>query len=124
MPEVVHRGGEKAPTGSIVDLSWNTNNFVMFGQEIRIIIDTAYDKAQAILTEHSDQLESLAKGLLEYETLSGEEIQALLRGETIVRREPEDTAPQEDGPRSSVPTSGKPKGRPKGGLEPEPQPGA
>jgi hypothetical protein len=56
--------------------------------------------------------------------LSGDEIQALLKGETIVRRAPEDTAPQEDAPRSSVPTSGKPKGRPKGGLEPEPQPGA
>ena len=92
-------------------------------QEIRIIIDTAYDKAQAILTEHRDQLETLAQGLLEYETLSGDEIQALLRGETIVRRQPDDKAAQEDAPRSSVPTSGTPKGRPKGGLEPEPQPG-
>ena len=92
-------------------------------QEIRIIIDKAYDNAQTILTEHGDQLETLAKGLLEYETLNGEEIYALLKGEPIVRREPDDTAPQEGGPRSSVPASGKPKSRPKGGLEPEPQPG-
>jgi cell division protease FtsH len=93
-------------------------------QEIRIIIDTAYQKAQAILTEHHDQLETLAQGLLEYETLSGDEIQALLRGETIVRRQPDDKSAQEDAPRSSVPTSGTSKGRPKGGLEPESQPGA
>jgi len=108
---VTQRKGVSDATAKIID------------QEIRIVIDTAYDRAQSILTEHRDQLESLAKGLLEYETLSGDEIQALLRGETIVRREPEETSPQEDGPRSSVPTSGKPKGRPKGGLEPEPQPG-
>ncbi|MEM9750333.1 MAG: cell division protein FtsH, partial [Pseudomonadota bacterium] len=97
--------------------------------EIRRIIEEAYAEAQRILTEKLDDLHSLANGLLEYETLSGEEILAVLRGEKIVRDEPEDMATP-DGPTSSVPDSGEGAGsgdrgrdRGLGGLEPEPQPG-
>ena len=51
--------------------------------EVRRIVDTAYATARKVLTENLDQLHTLAKGLLEYETLSGDEINALLRGEPI-----------------------------------------
>ena len=44
-------------------------------------------KARKILTEHMDDLHAIAKGLLEFETVTGEEVQALLRGEKIVRDE-------------------------------------
>ena len=74
----------------------------------------------------SDELElkiedHLAKGLLEYETLSAEEIRRIIRGERIVRETSSGPAPDEARPgrRSSVPPSGRP-----AGLEPEPQPGA
>lgn len=90
-------------------------------EEIRRIVDTAYEKARTILTENIDQLEAVARGLLEYESLTGDEIGALLRGESIVRAEPEDTPPPPKKPagrRSSVPTGGT-----KGSLGPEPQPG-
>ncbi|HET8729400.1 MAG TPA: ATP-dependent zinc metalloprotease FtsH, partial [Alphaproteobacteria bacterium] len=93
-------------------------------EEIRTIVDEAYNRARKTLTDHLDQLHAVAKGLLEYETLSGDEIRALLRGESIVRTEPEDMAPPPppkrpaQGKRSSVPTGGN-----KGGLDPEPQPG-
>ncbi len=94
--------------------------------EIRRIIETAELRARKLLTEGMDDLHKVAKALLEYETLSGDEVKALLRGEPIVR--PDDKAPtattgSDPGPRSAVPTSrpGKPAG---GGLEPEPQPGA
>ncbi|HEY5597952.1 MAG TPA: ATP-dependent zinc metalloprotease FtsH [Kiloniellales bacterium] len=96
-------------------------------EEIRRIIDEAETVARKILTKHMDELHTLAKGLLEYETLSGEEVQAVLRGEPVDRSEPTDTKGSR-GRRTSVPPSGKAsKDRGKdapGGLEPEPQPGS
>jgi cell division protease FtsH len=53
--------------------------------EVQRLIDDAYYKALRILTEKRDQLEILAKGLLEYETLSGQEINDLLEGKIPVR---------------------------------------
>jgi cell division protease FtsH len=63
----------------------------------------------------------LAKGLLEYETLSADEIRRIIKGERIVR-ETTATAPQADDARSVRRSSVPPAGRP-AGLEPEPQPG-
>ncbi|MEI6985635.1 MAG: ATP-dependent zinc metalloprotease FtsH [Rhodospirillaceae bacterium] len=79
-------------------------------EEVRRIVDAAYATAKQILTDNHGQLHALAKGLLEYETLSGDEIHALLRGETIVRVEKNDAPPppksSSSGRRTSVPTSG------------------
>lgn len=57
-------------------------------REIRAIIDEAYQRSQTILTENRNELEALAQALLEYETLTGDEIKAVIRGEKIVREEP------------------------------------
>ena len=53
--------------------------------EIRRIVDEGERTAREILTEHLDELHLLAKGLLEYETLSGDEIRRVIKGERIVR---------------------------------------
>jgi cell division protease FtsH len=53
--------------------------------EIRKIVEDGYKRAQSLLTENREQLETLAKALLEYETLSGDEIKKVLAGETIDR---------------------------------------
>jgi len=53
--------------------------------EIRSIVDSSYSDAAKILKKHADQLELLAKALLEYETLSGDEIKTIIEGGTIVR---------------------------------------
>jgi len=94
-------------------------------EEIRRVVDECYETARRILTENIDQLHAVAKGLLEYETLSGEEIQTLLRGEPIIRTEKPDPQPRPtssatpgSGRRTSVPTSG---GKETGGMDPEPQ---
>ena len=95
----------------------------LIDEEIRRVVEDGERKARQILTEHMDELHALAKGLLEFETLSADEIRRVIRGEKIVR----DTGgPAEDPqrqttprPRSSVP----PTGKPAGGFEPEPQPG-
>jgi cell division protease FtsH len=90
-------------------------------EEIRRLVDEGEQTARDILTARLDELHALAKGLLEYETLSADEIRRIIKGERIVR-ETSAAAPQTDDPRpgrrSSVPPSGRPTG-----LEPEPQPG-
>lgn len=73
--------------------------------EVRRIVDEGYDTAKQILTDHIDELHTIANGLLEYETLSGDEIANLLKGEPPVRDHGEPAKPS-DGPTSSVPTSG------------------
>jgi len=46
--------------------------------EIRKIVDKGYERARKVLTEKIDDLHKLAKALLTYETLSGEEIENLI----------------------------------------------
>jgi cell division protease FtsH len=99
----------------------------MIDNEVRRIIEEAEATARDVLTTHMEDLHKVTKALLEYETLSGAEVQAILDDEPIDRSDASG-ATGETGPRSSVPSSGKPakgadKDRP-GGLEPEPQPGS
>ena len=54
-------------------------------QEIRQIVETGYDRAKEVLSGFEDQLHLLANALLEYETLSGEEIRTLLDKGEITR---------------------------------------
>src|SRR3979411_1503213 len=88
--------------------------------EIRRFVEEGYNEATRILTEKRADLEALAKGLLEFETLSGEEIQELLKGKKPNRESVlEPTTPRT----SAVPPAGKPRPRPDpdAGLEPQPQ---
>jgi cell division protease FtsH len=89
-------------------------------EEIRRIVDEGEQTARDILTSRLDELHALARGLLEYETLSADEIRRIIKGERIVRESSVGPASEEARPgrRSSVPPSGRPTG-----LEPEPQPG-
>ncbi|MCF8480353.1 MAG: ATP-dependent zinc metalloprotease FtsH [Rhodospirillum sp.] len=93
--------------------------------EIRRFVEEGEARAREILTTHKDQLETVAHGLLEYETLSGDEVHKLLRGEALNRAE-QPAPPRHRGPRSSVPTSGPATGGTSAGFggDPEPQPGA
>jgi cell division protease FtsH len=82
--------------------------------EIRKIVEGGYERAKSLLTEHSDQLETLARALLEYETLSGDEIKKVLAGEPIDRGGTSQPGLPSAG--SSVPKARKP--RPVGGAAP------
>jgi cell division protease FtsH len=94
-------------------------------EEVRLIVESGYDRARQTLTNFIDELHTLAKGLLEFETLSGDEIRQLLRGEPIQRDmgsgDAGGNAPQTPPRRSSVPTTGI---QPGFGAGAEPQPGA
>ncbi len=87
--------------------------------EIRRFVEEGYAEATKILTERRAELELLAKGLLEFETLSGDEIKDLLAGKPPVREGVSEPA----APRTSaVPSSGKPRPRPEPGGDVAPQP--
>jgi cell division protease FtsH len=88
--------------------------------EVRRLIDEGYESARRILTEKKREFETLAQALLEYETLTGEEIVDVINGKKPNR----ESVLEPIGPRTSaVPPAGKPRPRPDPdpGLEPQPQ---
>ncbi len=89
-------------------------------EEVRRLVNEAHETATRILTERRADLEALANGLMEFETLTGEEILGLLKGVRPTR----DTVDKEPPPppRPAVPATGKPRSfGPDPGLEPQPQ---
>ncbi|MBO0752329.1 MAG: ATP-dependent zinc metalloprotease FtsH [Bradyrhizobiaceae bacterium] len=91
----------------------------LIDSEIRSLIEDGEGTARRILTERRDDVETLAQALLEFETLSGEEVRDLLAGQRPRRDTVIDTAPSRG---SAVPPAGKPRPRPEtGGMEPQPQ---
>src|SRR5438034_3134912 len=56
--------------------------------EVRRLVDEASNRATKILTERRKELEVLTKALLEYETLTKEEMEKVLRGEKLDKLEP------------------------------------
>jgi cell division protease FtsH len=93
----------------------------LIDEEVRRLIEDGEQTARRVLTERLADLHVVAKALLELETLSGEEVKALLRGEKINRPDPLDSSGEPDKRRkSSVPTSSGPA---TSGINPEPQPG-
>jgi cell division protease FtsH len=88
--------------------------------EVRRLVDEGYESARKILTEKKKDFETLAQALLEYETLTGEEITDVINGKKPNR----ESVLEPTGPRTSaVPPAGKPRPRPDpdAGLEPQPQ---
>ena len=96
----------------------------LIDEEIRRIVNTGYDTAWEVLSNHRDELESITQALMEYETISGDEVQGLMRGEKIDRPTDDDS---DRGPiGTAVPVAGrqtKPRDEPgpdSGGMEPQP----
>ena len=88
--------------------------------EIKSIIGTAYAESTRILTENIDQLHAVAQALLEHESLSGDELKQILRGDKVIRTVVDEPALETR--RASVPSSGRPV-VPPGGLGAAPLPG-
>jgi cell division protease FtsH len=79
--------------------------------EVRRLVQWGHDEARRILTERLADLHTLAKALLEYETLSGDEIIKVLQGIPPVREDPDSKLPPS--PAVSVPIT-----HPSPGAEP------
>jgi cell division protease FtsH len=90
-------------------------------QEVRKLIEDGEASAKDILTTYHDQWEAIAQALLEYETLTGDELRALMEGHQPTR--PDDSGPSTKS--TGVPSAGRPGKKrpdapPEGGLEPQP----
>ncbi len=73
-------------------------------KEIRALIDAAYKRTEKLLKDYRSELDTLAAGLIEYETLSGDEIADLLAGKSIRSKASDGAAIR---PRPTVPNAGK-----------------
>ncbi|MBO9406587.1 ATP-dependent zinc metalloprotease FtsH [Shimia sp. R9_1] len=92
-------------------------------EEVKRLIQEGYDKAHQLLTDFNDEWERLAQGLLEYETLTGDEIKRVMDGEPPQSGD-DDSNDADEGNAPSVTAIPKTKPRSKpsgdGGMEPEP----
>ena len=105
-------------TGNTAGFSVSANTKEAIEEEVRQFIQDGYDTAFRILTEKNEEWERLAQGLLEYETLTGEEIQRVMKGEP-----PQGNGDDDAGNAPSVvamPKAGKARKPKDDGLEPEP----
>jgi cell division protease FtsH len=52
-------------------------------KEVATIIEDCYERAKSLLTEHADEAAAVVNVLLDRETLSGDEVRAIMRGEEL-----------------------------------------
>jgi cell division protease FtsH len=86
--------------------------------EVRKLVEEAEAVARKVLTDNIDQLHAVTKALIEHETLNGEEVHAIIRGETINRGDDDAGTPEpaETSNVTSIPKIGR-----RGPHNPEPQ---
>ncbi|MCB2117363.1 MAG: AAA family ATPase, partial [Rhodobacteraceae bacterium] len=92
-------------------------------QEVRRLVDEAFERAKTILKDNWDEMENLAQGLLEYETLTGEDMLKVIRGEKPSSDDDAGggaEAVAETPSLTAIPKTKKPRAPKGGGMEPEP----
>ena len=67
------------------DRDYSPDTARIIDEEVKRLIDSAFAETERIIDEHWDKVEAVANALLKYETLQGEELQAIMRGESIDR---------------------------------------
>ncbi|MGB2073696.1 MAG: ATP-dependent zinc metalloprotease FtsH, partial [Henriciella sp.] len=73
-------------------------------EEVRQLIQTGMDDARSIMSEFREQWTMIAEGLLEYETLTGDDIRRMMDGKPPLRPDDNDSS---TGTPSAVPVTGK-----------------
>ncbi|WP_435141353.1 ATP-dependent zinc metalloprotease FtsH [Pseudopelagicola sp. nBUS_19] len=110
-------------SGNTAGFSVSAHTKELIEEEVKRFIQHGYDRAMEILTERKEEWKRLAEGLLEYETLTGDEIKRVMKGERPDADDDNDDNPDE-GNAPSVTAIPKTKSRNKysgdGGMEPEP----
>ncbi|MEL6299730.1 MAG: ATP-dependent zinc metalloprotease FtsH [Pseudomonadota bacterium] len=95
----------------------------LIDEEVRRFVTEGYDRAWDVISNNRDKLEAITQALMEYETISGAETDAVMRGDRIERPEDDETPSGPVG--SAVPTAGQVRpnrgGAPDtGGMDPQP----
>ncbi|MGA9411418.1 MAG: ATP-dependent zinc metalloprotease FtsH [Roseobacter sp.] len=112
--------------GNTAGFSVSANTKELIEEEVQTFIQDGYDWARKIIVENEEEFERLAQGLLEYETLTGEEIKRVMNGDPPVPPADEADKPDSGSAPGSVISIPKAKGKAKkkppsdDGLEPEP----
>jgi cell division protease FtsH len=57
----------------------------LIDEEVKRLVDSAYQETERLIREHTDDMHKLAEALLKYETLSAQEVDQILNGEAIAR---------------------------------------
>jgi len=108
-------------SGNTAGFSVSANTKELIEEEVRRFIEDAYKRAYQILEEHKDEWERLAQGLLEYETLTGEEIKRVMNGEPPqADDDADDDADTGATSVTAIPKAKPKKSPPEGDMEPEP----
>ncbi|MEY8841392.1 cell division protein FtsH, partial [Cribrihabitans sp. XS_ASV171] len=109
-------------SGQTPGFSVSAHTKEMIEEEVKRFIQEGYDRAFAIIQEKKEEWERLAQGLLEYETLTGDEIKRVIRGEPPnTGNDGDDTPDQGNAPSvTAIPKTKPKKTPPEGGMEPEP----
>lgn len=107
-------------SGSTGGFSVSANTKETIEQEVKDFIEEGYQTAHRILTERNEEWERLAQGLLEYETLTGEEIERVMRGDPPSADDDDDKGTSDDDASVTAIPKTKPRAKPSDGLEPEP----
>ncbi|MEP2715832.1 ATP-dependent zinc metalloprotease FtsH [Pseudophaeobacter sp.] len=92
--------------------------------EVKRLIDEGYQRARKILTENNEGFERLAQGLLEYETLTGDEIKRVMNGEPPHEKDDDSDADEGTASVTAIPKAKpkKPKADGDSGTDLEPEP--
>jgi len=67
------------------DRDYSPDTARIIDEEVKRLIDAAFAEAERILDEHWEKVVAISEALLEYETLQADELEAIMRGETISR---------------------------------------
>ncbi len=65
------------------DKSYSEEMAKIIDEEVKKLIDEAHDRAREIMTNHKADLENVVQALMDRETLSGREFEAILKGEPL-----------------------------------------
>ena len=107
--------------GNTAGLSVSAHTKELIEDEVRRFIQDAYERAYQILSDRKEDWERLAQGLLEYETLTGEEIKRVMNGEPPQSGDGAGSSDDDTPSVTAIPkTKPKPKPAGEGGMEPEP----
>ena len=108
--------------GNTAGFSVSAHTKELIEEEVKRFIQEGYERAVQILTERREEWERLAQGLLEFETLTGDEIKRVMNGEPPNAGD-DDAGASDAGSAASVtaiPKTRPKKSPPEGGMEPEP----
>ncbi|KPD13069.1 ATP-dependent zinc metalloprotease FtsH [Phaeobacter sp. 11ANDIMAR09] len=120
-----YREAAEGYSGNTAGFSVSAHTKELIEEEVKRFIQTGYDRALQILTDKNEEWERLAKGLLEYETLTGDEIKRVMKGEPPHEKGDDSDEDQGNASVTAIPKAKPKKPSPDGeggesGLEPEP----